>query len=780
MVPTPATWLPEDDILLKSAIEDGASLEALAKGAVPFSRTFTLQEVHDRWHDMLYNPVISSQVSGNLLPDESDKRKEINASHRKRKAGTIRKRYHEYVKRRRTEFFSSADLGFLHEPNLHEQGTLHGGPQVGNTVLGDCMPNPFGLQVTNFDMPHQAFPQDLTNLAANYDVSNAGDAFHSEGPDPLVNNHMTVKSNCLPRFPVVDSPFPVQGSLRIDGMPHSLPGTSSDSGKGLLPGGEPSSTNVYTMEFSSPLPSMPLWKTMEDLDMPINVVSEDKTENVQNGSELSRNDGSKSKRVEKKIGDSFIHSASLSDDGFGDLPEALFEFSNDDLVLKDANRKELVDKSCCSNTLSNVPMDMDAIDTQKVGDNTKFVASAVTATEPEDGSSNSRTISGEEKLNSQVKVEMPSSPMLNSMPLEEGMEYCALNTEDPDIPCNDDIFLLIHPDSSNPASAKSAKDPISTKEINNAQGLNSVMKREELGQSSKSLMMFGSYMLPEGGQVHTSGGPSFRAELIDSYEDLAPRYKAVADPTQSKSVQTSLASAFEGNMAIEAPILRDLTKQNEGGIDAAVQEVEGNSIRSDQEGSESENDDLHFSDVETMILDMDLASYDDDLHFTCKASKYQQEDSKRRIIRMEQCARASLQRSMTTQGALAILYGRRSKHFIRKPEVILGRSTEETVVDIDLGKEGHNNKISRRQAILKMETDGSFTLRNLAKNPMFVNGAEVGSGESTVLCSSCLIEIRGINFAFDTNQKYVNSFRRNITKRGQLANLELAPKQERA
>jgi len=39
------------------------------------------------------------------------------------------------------------------------------------------------------------------------------------------------------------------------------------------------------------------------------------------------------------------------------------------------------------------------------------------------------------------------------------------------------------------------------------------------------------------------------------------------------------------------------------------------------------------------------------------------------IIRLEQAARSSFQRAMSSQGALAIFYGRRLKHYIKKAEV---------------------------------------------------------------------------------------------------------------
>ncbi|CAN6327005.1 unnamed protein product, partial [Urochloa humidicola] len=65
-------WLVEDDILLKNAVETGASLESLAKGAVCFSRKFTLQEIQDRWNSLLYDPEISTQASSQMVEYENE------------------------------------------------------------------------------------------------------------------------------------------------------------------------------------------------------------------------------------------------------------------------------------------------------------------------------------------------------------------------------------------------------------------------------------------------------------------------------------------------------------------------------------------------------------------------------------------------------------------------------------------------------------------------------------------------------------------------------------
>lgn len=50
-------------------------------------------------------------------------------------------------------------------------------------------------------------------------------------------------------------------------------------------------------------------------------------------------------------------------------------------------------------------------------------------------------------------------------------------------------------------------------------------------------------------------------------------------------------------------------------------------------------------------------------------ARYQDEDTKRKIIRLEQAADACMQRAIASEGAFAVLYGRHSKHYIKKPEV---------------------------------------------------------------------------------------------------------------
>jgi len=74
-------------------------------------------------------------------------------------------------------------------------------------------------------------------------------------------------------------------------------------------------------------------------------------------------------------------------------------------------------------------------------------------------------------------------------------------------------------------------------------------------------------------------------------------------------------------------------------------------------------------------------------------------------------------------------------------QVTLGRETGEVHVDIDLGKEGKTNKISRRQAVIKMDDGGTFYIKNIGKPSIFVNSKEVPCNKRISLISDSLLEV---------------------------------------
>lgn len=74
---------------------------------------------------------------------------------------------------------------------------------------------------------------------------------------------------------------------------------------------------------------------------------------------------------------------------------------------------------------------------------------------------------------------------------------------------------------------------------------------------------------------------------------------------------------------------------------------------------------------------------------------------------MEQSANGFMKRDMTSWGNFAILQGWKVIYYIKKPKILMGRATEDVIVDVDLGREG-DCRISRRQAIINLDREGFF------------------------------------------------------------------------
>ncbi|KAK9948490.1 hypothetical protein M0R45_004063 [Rubus argutus] len=252
---------------------------------------------------------------------------------------------------------------------------------------------------------------------------------------------------------------------------------------------------------------------------------------------------------------------------------------------------------------------------------------------------------------------------------------CTVNTEDSDIPCNDDIMFP------------------------------TAIEKEDPAQPFRN---------------EKSPNPASRDCKVAHDKN---------DPAAAS--QCSLADATPNS------ITKGLLNEEEINVPVDCEESEEDSY-DDVDDDDEDADIPYFSDIEMMILEMDLCPADEESNITRRVSKYQHEDAKRKIIRLEQCAQSSMQRALASKGTLAVLYDHHVKHYIKKTEVIIGRTTEDNQVDIDLG----DNKVSRRQALIKMDADGSFSLKNLGKNSIFLNGREIATGELLRFASSNLIEIR--------------------------------------
>ncbi|KAI3767469.1 hypothetical protein L2E82_17601 [Cichorium intybus] len=95
--------------------------------------------------------------------------------------------------------------------------------------------------------------------------------------------------------------------------------------------------------------------------------------------------------------------------------------------------------------------------------------------------------------------------------------------------------------------------------------------------------------------------------------------------------------------------------------------------------------------LNSSILEEFVAILDEKL-----ALKYKNANFQRRFIRLEESANGFMKRDMTSWGNFAILQGWQLIYYIKNPEILMGRATEDVIVDVDLGREG-DCRISSRQ-----------------------------------------------------------------------------------
>tara|TARA_B100001996_G_C18471156_1_gene520026 strand:- start:294 stop:770 length:477 start_codon:yes stop_codon:yes gene_type:complete len=123
----------------------------------------------------------------------------------------------------------------------------------------------------------------------------------------------------------------------------------------------------------------------------------------------------------------------------------------------------------------------------------------------------------------------------------------------------------------------------------------------------------------------------------------------------------------------------------------------------------------------------------------------------RKIEKLERSAQAAAARLATAKGALAELVGMNATFVIDDRECVIGRSTEDLKVDVDLSLEGRAMKISRQQAFLKLRWNGEFALRNVGHRPIWCNNTPLSTGQRCILRPHTLLEIGGLRLLFVPN-----------------------------
>ncbi|KAF5798626.1 putative transcription factor interactor and regulator FHA-SMAD family [Helianthus annuus] len=730
-------WIPEDDQLLRTSIENGASLQSLAKGAVKFSRNFTLRELRDRWRSLLFDPNVSNQAAAHMVEFELDNLRGEKVPE-KRKHGSVRRHYNAMRKRIKNDFLSSQNLRFFDNHQEHKfEG--HGTTNDGDTMLDDCLVNSLGFEEKDFEILRQAFPESLGSIPTNATtvtttvVDNPANVFHLERCNKSAENvdvSSSQNESMMKNATCIDKPAPSE-------TPPSEKLTKNDIFGGKHHFNSPisdGSASFHTIGgFPSPSTRVPLWKTMEDIRAPDMPVDENNAESHRVVEEaLTLHDDTSLPELDG------AHLGSI----LGDRPHGLINcIEYTDSLLNLSNEDDIL------------LMDEDAKDASP---NVEIPGNQCSEESKDSLFYDERDVCHQE--------------------VNEGEIICTLNTEDSDIPCNDDIFLLIHPStqfapSVKPQVATDRIGPLSSSSLekDGEQGL--ITKGKDPLSLTQSLTG-GLNALPDFVSLHSLAGSAFKYKLPDGeYQGPLPgKANDVGNRSQTMPVHTPLEVNGNGKLEedaskVEPQGLTSSAMPRETPLPLEVDSVkttdlapmDDSYISDNNNNSDSDSDIPYFSDVEATILDMDLLQSDKS-YFNSEVAKYRTDDAIRMAMRLEQSARSSFQRIMSSHKALAALSSRHLTHYIKKAEVTIGRSTDDTEVDIDLRKEGRANKISRRQAIIKMETDGSFSLKNLGGSSIAINGEKVAHGEVVALASSSFIDIKGMCFVFDINDKYVRRF----------------------
>ncbi|KAH7672740.1 Microspherule protein N-terminal domain-containing protein [Dioscorea alata] len=899
-----ANWIPEDDLLLKNAVEAGASLESLAKGAVRFSRRYTIKELQDRWRSLLYDSDTAQEASARIIEIEIElsvsnapKANRISCLRGKehpgkRKGDSVRSHYHALRKRVCSEPHSSADLGFLVRPTSHFPGNITEFQQNLNSHSAHIV-NSDAIAISSkvqepFINNHQHLGVGASHILPDLPMADSAVANDNIAADVFHTRHMNDVSDSFPvemaandcifpvMMPSVDQPEadnakqPFQHDFIQNDVPHTVkeelgssvicqdvqevgqPETLQmnntyendgiktenvhafdstlsdhhccgfDGSDSLISQIPECSDSLHQLGYSSPEPGVPsMWRTMNDISMPTFAIDrhfEDNQgaealldfDNIEEMHSPGCHGAMSEAELNERISDGALKSSkTVVDSEYMDISSSYMNFTDDwenpcfnslnSILLNSPSDSNQHPENACGST------ELGAIGTVGACPVSPSFACLEKSSDlheqknvDHDGN-DSVCISG-------MNDSCMTSKASHNTESHECFMACVLNTEDPEIPCNDHIFV---PDQLLPQSPDFEYNPIeksasvspSNKALDSGKADVQPISQPFISSFKTELPMLSSV-----GHRHSSDGCRLEAEAIGSGSRIGV---AFGDPNSCTSINVSLQSGAMsaskeesvglnlgkhdgdftsfGKMPIQSSDLAKLYPSNISDIckqETEVQvEMQGHMVYQpqssgemldkdpekikselDQEDhlSDSENDLPNFSDIEAMILDMDLGPYDQEPYlFTKAVSRYQCMDTKKAIIRLEQGAHSYMHRAISRHGAFAVFYGRHLKYYIKSPKVSLGRATEGVKVDIDLGREGHTKKISRRQAIIKLEQDGLFFMINVGKGSIFINSKEVPSGKRINLISGCLIEIRGMRFIFEMNQSATSQYLRN-------------------
>ncbi|XP_061350852.1 uncharacterized protein LOC133295934 [Gastrolobium bilobum] len=801
-------WTPEDDLLLKNAVEAGASLESLAKGAVQFSRKFNFREIQDRWYSLLYDPIISAQASGYMtnfelsaLPHSSRIVKFGHSKDRKidgvkRKAESVRTCYYAMRKRFRNEAFASLDLSFLADQQIGNYAVNGSGSEP---LPENCMTEGANsIHFSNLDPAHYAFPENVMDgcVATNGVTAHP---FYAGVEDPIEENFpMEQKIILKEESQILGNNVSLNGAVEdvlkelatdslngddsLDRMPLSAfnhinndPGNLCSVFDGNHVFDSPKlecGTSFNTLQLS-PLPEMPIWRTDESIqepDMPC---------------------------------DGFEDSIACGDAYLAELSNSLLNFSDEEeLYLMDLDGKDGIDKSFydgLSSLLLNSPNGVSPDQIPEQAETGSLVTSQAHVTNQSvschaEVDDNPGLHSSGVQVVHKIHFQMPSSVSAKDPLFPElinGVICCTLNTEDPEVPSNDDVFLpfdvppstfsffnhraserdklLMHVEQKSPVESHASSQMMGSPCFPGP--VDDFKVKCEFTNSHASHRVSSSGGFGENNSVNTTNAlmhanPKEEASNVGSVKHLSNHVtnSFIKKPALGSNDFRNHPQTNGFNIKLEQDVALPLQDHQLQHAEAGSSDVlESELVDEEVQYIESDDDVPYYSDIEAMVLEMDLDPDDQVLDYNEEVSRDEHEQTARGIPRLEQGAHSCMRRGIASHGAFAVLYDRHSRHYIKKPEVLLGRATEGVSVDIDLGRGG----ISRRQAIIKMDKDGSFYIKNFGKSSILVNNNVVHTGQCQRLHCNCLIELRGMPFIFEISQSRVEQYLDHITDNSQ-------------
>uniref|UniRef100_A0ACD5UM02 Uncharacterized protein n=1 Tax=Avena sativa TaxID=4498 RepID=A0ACD5UM02_AVESA len=778
---TTGSWDAEDDFLLKSAIEAGASLESLAKGAVCFSHKFSLQELQDRWCSLLYDSETSAQASARIVEFEtllstsspSKTIKRFNSkgkvyARRKRKIDSVKHQYYSRRKRVCHEPCLSAAFGYALAPCScipYGSSCVCGGllkPSEGHCLVHTL--DPAAVLVNNYGQTNESYGggqdvhhKDNQNYLFHPNHANAAGSILIDG---IINNEILHGcSDVGQRYRCGDVQKNPQSSERniapLKDLPDlqdyanpQKPGLGDQyenevTGSKILldtdqDGVKQNRFSVNSQQLCSGIPMIHTWSKFEDVKSPDMLT------------DMHKKEEHITFFCDKKL-------ETFSSDTFASLVNGMSDSGLDNASFSENESMHACSMNCGQSK------DFELL-------NGKNISGSAIATDQDDFGNFSakvvmENISGAHLLG--LRYSHSSStcdnhiypihnkkhstrdvygtdmgPISSEVPFSGCSIQCRLNTEDSEIPCNDDALMhgqlplectSTSDKNSNHIMCLVSMEPTPPENAGDSNHFDSV---EDGQPSSAAMKMEPSTSEKKENRVALNEACSLGNQVSDEIN-----CKFLADKPD-----LGCETAIRNSMSSHG--LPDIEFHNPIATMSSSDQAEG--------GSDDENCVPNYFDIEALILNQDLIPWDQESDFIQpEVSRFQHLESRKDLIRLEQGARSYMNRSIMSQGAFGIIYGRYLKYYIKDPEVTLGRETEEVHVDIDLAKEGNANKISRRQAVIKMDEVGSFHIKNIGKYTIFVNGKEVPCNKRINLISDALLEIRGMKFIFHVDPEAV-------------------------